>query len=368
MEGTGKALIERKPAFFLKQKSELSGFSLRRIKTEADFSSKGEYEVSDRSLNGRVEDKVRKINDEINSLQELGNIVSSSYSKKLHEGDEAVKKMYENGDTYEGEWKDGDRDGNGYYVSVSGWYYKGGWKDNKKHGQGKYERKDRSVYEGEWLDGKRHGKGKYTRTKEYVYHGQWKDDKRNGLGKVIREDGSSYEGGWKDDKMHGQGKYIFDDMGCFYEGQYKNGKKHGIGIYADENGIVYEGGYKDGKKDGQGVYSSLNGTIYDGKFLEGKKHGKGIIYKNELFYKVKFERGKQVYEEEWAEYKEYRQKTFPGETTNEKCSSINRISIKQNLSSTINKKAHSILRRPAKIVCFIKKQLKLVKYMRARSA
>jgi len=395
LEGNRKSLIETKSAFILRGRSEqLRRSSLRPIKIEADFSSKGEYEASERSLetgkksfsvveyevsDSRVEDKVRKINDEINSLQELVNKVSSSYSKKSQEGDKAdirrqllgcvyVKKVYVNGDMYEGDWKDGNRDGNGYYVSVIGWYYEGGWKDNKKHGQGKYESKDGSVYEGEWLDGKRNGKGKYTCVNEYIYHGQWKDDKRNGLGKIIREDGNSYDGGWKDDKMHGQGKYIFDDIGCFYEGQHKNGKKHGIGRYSDENGIIYEGGYKDGKKDGRGVYTSPNGTVYEGTFLDGKKHGKGIIYKNGIFNEVKFERGKEVSEEEWTEYNECKQESFPVEMTNERFSSVKGISMKQNLSSSANKKSHSIIRRPATIVSFIKKKMKLVNYMRAQSA
>jgi len=382
VENEHKPLKETGKDFFSKGKYEVSDVNFKAIETGKDSFSKGKSEVSDIS----AQDKARELNDKPNSLDELGNIVPSKqsantkrslYPKKFQEGDEErirrvalgyvyMKNIYDNGDTYEGEWRDGNRDGKGRYVSVSGWYYEGGWKENKKHGQGKYVRKDGNVYEGEWLDGKRNGEGKYTCANDYVYQGQWKDDKRNGPGKIVREDGSSYEGGWKDDKMHGQGKYIFDDMECFYEGQYKNGKKHGVGKYANENGIVYEGEYKNGKKDGQGIHTSPNGSIYEGKYLEGKKHGKGIIYKNGYFYKVKFERGKQVYEKKWEEYKEYRQTHCLSDSLSD--SNVETISTKQNLAGGANKKicrtinlcakksVKRIIQRPAKIMSFMKKK------------
>ncbi len=44
----------------------------------------------------------------------------------------------ESGDRYEGEWKDGKRDGRGTYYSANGDRYEGQWKDNKQHGRGTY--------------------------------------------------------------------------------------------------------------------------------------------------------------------------------------------------------------------------------------
>ena len=41
------------------------------------------------------------------------------------------------------------------------------------------------VYEGNWKDGKKNGKGKYTYTDGTVYEGDWKDGSKNGKGKNI---------------------------------------------------------------------------------------------------------------------------------------------------------------------------------------
>lgn len=43
----------------------------------------------------------------------------------------------QNGGSYEGEWLNGKRDGNGKYVWPDGSYYEGDWISDKAHGQGK---------------------------------------------------------------------------------------------------------------------------------------------------------------------------------------------------------------------------------------
>ena len=46
--------------------------------------------------------------------------------------------FHDNGDVYEGEWKNGQRNGNGIYIGSGGkWKYIGGWLNGKKHGSGK---------------------------------------------------------------------------------------------------------------------------------------------------------------------------------------------------------------------------------------
>ena len=48
--------------------------------------------------------------------------------------------MYENGDTYEGEWKKGMIEGKGKFIAKNGDAYEGQWKNDKKHGKGIYKR------------------------------------------------------------------------------------------------------------------------------------------------------------------------------------------------------------------------------------
>ena len=84
------------------------------------------------------------------------------------------------------------------------------------------------TYEGEWKDGERHGQGTYDDNAGSVYIGEWKYDERSGEGIQIYPDGSKYEGQWENDQRNGQGILILPD-GQKYEGAWKDNKKHGLG-------------------------------------------------------------------------------------------------------------------------------------------
>jgi hypothetical protein len=163
--------------------------------------------------------------------------------------------IYQDGSRYEGEWKDGKRDGEGTYSWADGSKYKGEWKDGKRDGEGTYTYPDGRRYEGEFKDGKFCGQGELT----YPY-----------------PDGRRYEGQWKYGKKHGEGTYSYPD-GRRYEGEWENGKKHGEGTYSWVDGSRYEGEWKDGKKDGKGTYSWAEGSKYKGEFKDGKFYGQGEL-------------------------------------------------------------------------------------------
>ena len=55
------------------------------------------------------------------------------------------------------------------------------------------------IYEGEWKDGERHGQGTYDDNAGNIYIGEWKYNQRSGEGIQIFSDGSKYEGQWKND-------------------------------------------------------------------------------------------------------------------------------------------------------------------------
>lgn len=62
--------------------------------------------------------------------------------------------------SYEGQWKDGVRDGYGrhFFSSASpemtcGEFYDGSWKEGVMHGEGKYVDAGGTEHEGEWVDG-----------------------------------------------------------------------------------------------------------------------------------------------------------------------------------------------------------------------
>ena len=67
-------------------------------------------------------------------------------------------------------------------------------------------------FEGQFKEGKRNGQGTYTYPDGRKYEGDWKDDKPwNGQEVYTSPIGMKYVGGFKDGKKHGQGTYTRHD-------------------------------------------------------------------------------------------------------------------------------------------------------------
>ena len=81
------------------------------------------------------------------------------------------------GDKYEGEWKDGVFHGIGMYNFRSGDKYEGAWKDGKEDGLGSYIWLSGQKYVGEWKDGKEDGQGIYTLVSGEIKSGIYEDGK-----------------------------------------------------------------------------------------------------------------------------------------------------------------------------------------------
>lgn len=163
--------------------------------------------------------------------------------KGLFEGNGEV--LYQGGNTYEGEFRQGLMHGRGKYTWVNeNVTYEGDFRDNEITGKGKYTWFDLKLvllaidhidvptkminfafvltferfpgrpatYEGDVFQGRRHGKGvfKSGRT-SMMYSGDWADGKRNGKGKMIydAEGRSFYEGDWINNKKFGWGRYQY---------------------------------------------------------------------------------------------------------------------------------------------------------------
>ena len=130
-------------------------------------------------------------------------------------------------------------------------------------------------YDGEWKDGKRNGRGVYTWANGDRYDGEWKDGKQNGRGVFTYGEGSQfrgdrYEGEFTNDKRNGRGVLTYGD-GNRYDGEWKDGKQNGRGVYTWANGNRYDGEWKDGKMNGRGVYTWANGNRYDGEWKDGQQ-------------------------------------------------------------------------------------------------
>ena len=183
---------------------------------------------------------------------------------------------YADGNRYEGEFRDGKIHGRGTYAWANGERYKGEWRDEKKHGQGTHTWPNGNRYEGEWQDGKIHGRGAYIWANGDRYEGQFRDGKIDGPVTYTWVNGERYQGGFRMDKKHGWGTHTWPN-GNRYEGEWENGKMHGRGTYVYANGERHEGQFRDEKKHGQGIHTWPDGTRYQGEWQDDRMHGYGVL-------------------------------------------------------------------------------------------
>jgi ankyrin repeat protein len=115
------------------------------------------------------------------------------------------KYVDKDGDTYEGDFVKGKKEGSGTLIYAAGGKYIGEFKDGALHGYGIKTYKGGDVYQGDFIDGLRHGKGTYTFTDGDYYEGEYFKGERHGSGKLYTKKTNSFKIGiWKD------GKYVPD--------------------------------------------------------------------------------------------------------------------------------------------------------------
>ena len=128
------------------------------------------------------------------------------------------------GDRYEGQWKDGKRDGQGTWFFTNGDRYEGQWKDNKQHGRGTHYFANGNRYESEWKRGERNVRLTWYFTNGDRYEGDWKDGKRDGQGAYYFSNGDRHVGWWKDNKPNGRGTY-YSANGDHFKGEWVDGER-----------------------------------------------------------------------------------------------------------------------------------------------
>ena len=198
---------------------------------------------------------------------------------KIHRTLGSVSSPFD-GTKYEGEWKEGKRDGQGtltWPVWVSGFHeeYIGEWKNDKMCGYGICSYNSGSEYKGEYKDNKRHGQGTMTICMDESgcadgakYEGEWKEGLRDGQGTLTFEDGAKYVGEWKKGERDGQGTLTWAD-GRKYIGQWKDDERNGNGSFTSKTGAKYIGKYLNGLPSGYGILISQDGIRLEGIFEDG---------------------------------------------------------------------------------------------------
>lgn len=185
--------------------------------------------------------------------------------------------VYTNGDMYEGEWKDGIVHGKGLITDKNGNFVcDGEFHEGRLNGKATFQHADGSKYVGDWRENRRHGYGTYNDSDGNVYRGEWKDNLRQGHGISTDISGNSFEGEWFKDMRHGPGN-LKGANGTLYEGVWKNNQLEGRGIILYPDGSRYEGTLRGGIKDGRGMYIFASKAEYEGRFRDDRIHGMGTL-------------------------------------------------------------------------------------------
>ncbi len=100
------------------------------------------------------------------------------------------------------------------------------------NGYGKYIYDNGDIYEGNFKDSLRHGKGKMLYANGDSYEGNYSMDLREGDGTYIFSNGDSYTGKFKNGIRDGEGVYRFKD-GSIYKGTFIADGSSGEGTFSE---------------------------------------------------------------------------------------------------------------------------------------
>jgi hypothetical protein len=144
-------------------------------------------------------------------------------------------------DTYVGEWKHGERSGNGELEFVDGVKYVGEFKRGEPEGKGVAKYLDNATYTGEWEKGVAHGHGTLIYSNGNKYVGEFREHLRHGQGTYTAYDKNDKDqwirivkGNWQFGKRDGlftikyksTSKYMVDPILCALYIQNKVAKEN----------------------------------------------------------------------------------------------------------------------------------------------
>ena len=129
--------------------------------------------------------------------------------------------------------------------------YEGEFHNDIKHGKGKiiFYNNNSESYEGDFKNGDITGKGFYIWKNKHTYLGDFLRGKMHGKGIYKWPDGNIYEGDYIYGIKEGYGEFKWND-GRIYKGPFKNGKQHGKGRLT-VNGTTFDAVFEKGKYMGE---------------------------------------------------------------------------------------------------------------------
>ncbi|MEP7154895.1 MAG: caspase family protein [Betaproteobacteria bacterium] len=192
---------------------------------------------------------------------------------------------------YNGEFKDGKKQGKGLYVWANGDKFEGDFANDQVSGKGKWEFASGDVYTGEVLNAVMVGRGVLLAKNGDRYDGLFADGKPNGLGVYVFANGDKFEGSMVAGKMSGKGTYT-NKRGDKFIVSFVDGVPNGNGTYEFANGDRYVGEIQAGLLTGKGEYFHSDGQRSEGMYVNGLLNGPGkFYYNNGSWFEGTFEGG-----------------------------------------------------------------------------
>lgn len=178
---------------------------------------------------------------------------------------------------YTGERIGDVRHGEGEYVYDGGLFsYSGGWVDGVKHSEkARFVIQGVSVYEGEFRNGEMEGQGIRRWEDGRVYVGQFHEGEMHGKGVWTHPNGEKYEGEFVCNRRHGQGKLTTPQL--TYSGGFKQHRFHGPGVLIHSSRDFMRGYFEDNTLSGNGDGWEETVGRYIGEWKAGKPHGHGRL-------------------------------------------------------------------------------------------
>lgn len=169
------------------------------------------------------------------------------------------KAVYSNGEIYEGQWRQGQYEGEGTLILQDGSVYKGHFHHTDLQGTVHFSNGD--IFEGFLTNRVFSGQGVYTFKNGDRLEGNF-TGKQLSKGTIQFATGDSYEGSIQDLKMDGQGTLFYSNHDV-YHGEFKQGHQCGQGVLTYKDGSVYEGAFQEDKRHGFGTLKSVFQTAND---------------------------------------------------------------------------------------------------------
>jgi hypothetical protein len=168
---------------------------------------------------------------------------------------------------------------------------------NIPQGKGKGTYEDNGSYDGEWQNGSRHGQGTlYYPDGNKCLEGVWDDDEAiKGILYNPLNGELSYDGEFRDKYKHGNGTFYFPQPDAHnrskYSGRFESGNIKGVGKYELNDGTTIEGSFIDSNGNGDVRITRKDGSIYTGKIGNFQPNGIGTLTMGNTSYSGSWNKG-----------------------------------------------------------------------------